>query len=66
MAMKMAAGSLDSGTTLHAWACSLCKLQVYARGTGGYGTLTLLKQLAIPALKALKHIKNTGFRTRRV
>lgn len=69
--MKMAAGSLQSSTVLHARACSLCKLPVYTRGTGGYGTLTLLKQLAIPALKALKCIKDTGqtstgFRTRRV
>lgn len=69
--MKMAAGSLQSSTVLHAWACSLCKLQAYTRGTGGYGTLTLLKQQVIPALKALKCIKNTGqtstgFRTRRV
>lgn len=55
--MKMAAGSPESGAALHAWACSLCKLQVYAGGMGGYGTLTLLKQLATPALEALNALR---------
>lgn len=35
-------------------------LNVFQCWMGGYGTLTLLKQPATPALKALKHIKNTG------
>jgi len=71
MARQTAAGSPESGAAQHAWACSLRKLQVCTGETEGYGAPTLLKQLAIPALKALNNIKNTGqtsagFRTRRV
>lgn len=61
VALKMATGSLESSAVLYIWACSLCKLRVYTRGLGGYSTLVLLKkQLAIPALKPLECIKNTG------
>lgn len=67
--MKMAAGSRESSTVLHTLASSPCKLQVLQGGTGGYGTLILLEQLPIPALKVLKLSKTTGqtsisFRTR--
>lgn len=46
-------------------------LNVFQCWMGGYSTLTLLKQLGTAALKALKHIENTGqtstgFRTHRV
>lgn len=56
----MAAGSLDSGAALHAWARSPCKLQVYTGRTEGYGTLTLLKQLATPAPEALNALKTVA------